>query len=97
MKNLLVRELKLETLSPEAQDKIMLKLGEIINRRIALMVATLVSESLWPQFEVAQKNGGASLTQFLRAHIQDLERHLKSEVIATMNEYKSLTAMPVLA
>lgn len=85
---LLNKELGLENLSQEEKEKIIVRFGESLLKRIIFRIFQLLSEQDRKTLEGLQGGDEEKINKFLTEKIPDLEKIREEESMALMNDFK---------
>jgi len=90
-KNIILKEIGIESMSQEMQDKILEKLGGNIMKRISLAVLKALPEEAQPEFEIISASGDdIKMQEFLRNKISGLDNLVQKTIKDTIEEYKQM-------
>lgn len=93
-KQLIIKELAIDNFPPEAQERILVKVGENIMKRITLVLLENLPEKNRPQFESLSHAGDAiTLQNFLKFNIADADDLIKKTIQETIREFKKLAGI----
>jgi len=93
-KNIILKEIGIESMSQEMQDKILEKLGGNIMKRISLAVLKALPEEAQPEFETISASGDdIKMQEFLRSKISGLEDLVQKTMKNTIEEYKQMAGI----
>jgi len=85
---LLNKELGLENLSQEEKEKIILRFGESLLKRIIFRVFQSLSEQDRKNLEALQGGSEESINKFLTEKVPGLEKIREEESMSLMNDFK---------
>ena len=89
LRELLIQEMDIGTLSKEAQNDILSKVGETILATLTTTIFEKLSENARDEFEKISVTGDHALIQeFLDANVPDLNALVKEAVKKALNAYK---------
>lgn len=93
-KQLIIKELAIENFPPETQERILVKVGENIMKRVTLAFLDNLPEKDRPQFEDLSRAGDAiALQNFLRSRIVNADGLAKKTMQETIGEFKELAGI----
>lgn len=94
LRQIILKDLEIGHLSPDAQDKILEKLGENITKRITLAVLENLPESARHEFDAISQSGNQEkLQEFLKLQIPNIEELLQKTIQFTINEFKEIAGL----
>lgn len=83
----LIKELGIDKLSPEKQEKLLLQMNEVIQQRILLLVAEELNEDERKELDVLLTNENATPEQ-LDAFLAEKSPELEGKILGVIGEYK---------
>lgn len=93
-KQLIIKELAIENFPSEARERILVKVGENIMRRVTLVLLENVPEKNRPQLETLSQVGDAiALQNFLKFNIAGADDLIKETIQETIREFKELAGI----
>lgn len=88
LREILIRELGIESLPEEAQDEIVSKLGEIILKSLTIAIFEKLSEDARKEFEhISAKGDNAMIQEFLEENVTDLPLLMEEEVKKVLQNF----------
>ena len=89
LREIIIKELGIEILPPQAQDEIVGKLGEIILKSVTVAIFEKLSGDARAEFERVGAEGDPDLIQeFLTEHVPDMQGLMEEEVRNTLKDFK---------
>ncbi|OIP65546.1 MAG: hypothetical protein COV32_02895 [Candidatus Yonathbacteria bacterium CG10_big_fil_rev_8_21_14_0_10_43_136] len=93
LRDILIKELSIGELPEEAQDEIVVKLGEVILKSLTIAIFDKLSSEARVEFEkIGAKNDTALIQEFLEENIPDMHTLMEEEVRRTLQNYAELEA-----
>ncbi|MBI5046007.1 MAG: hypothetical protein HZC14_03365 [Candidatus Niyogibacteria bacterium] len=93
-KQLIIKELAIENFPPEARERILVKVGENIMKRVTLVLLENLPEKNRPQLETLSQAGDAiALQNFLKSNIIDADDLVKKTIQEAIREFKELAGI----
>ena len=93
LREIIVKELKLQGIAPAEQDKIIARLGELIMKAIMIAIFSKLPVSTKPEYERIQAEGSEEkMNTFFEKHIPNFEELVTEEIKRTIGEYKRLVS-----
>ncbi len=94
LKQIIIKEIGIATLSSDAQDKILEKLGGNIVKRLSLAILKNLPEEARPEFEKISAAGDEiKLREFLKNTIPNFEELTQKTIKETIDEYKKIAGI----
>ncbi len=94
LRQIILKDLKIDSLPIEVQDKILEKLGGNIIKRITLAVLKNLPEEARPEFEKLSEAGDEiKMQEFFRNTIPNFEELTQKTIKETINEYKEIAGI----
>ncbi len=91
LRKIILKDLALDSLSAEVQEKILTKLGENIIKRIALAVLENIPENARSEFDnLSQAANPEKMREFLKTWIPNFEELTQNTIKKTVEEFKAL-------
>ncbi|MFA5997197.1 MAG: DUF5663 domain-containing protein [Candidatus Paceibacterota bacterium] len=88
LREVLIKELGLEGLPPEAQDEIVGKLGEIILKSTTIAIYEKLSPGERAEFDrITAENEPELIGRFLEEHVPDMQSLMETEVKRTLQDF----------
>lgn len=89
LREIIVKELGIEILPPQAQDEIIGKLGEIILKSVTVAIYEKLSPEAREEFErIGKENDPELIQRFLDEHVPDMQGLMEEEVKRTLAGFK---------
>ncbi len=93
LRDILINELGIGELPEEAQDEIVVKLGEVILKSLTVAIFEKLSTEARVKFEkLGAKGDHALIQEFLEENIPDMHTLMEEEVRRTLQNYAELEA-----
>ncbi len=93
LREILIKELGIGELPEEAQDEIVVKLGEVILKSLTVAIFEKLSAEARVEFEkIGAKGDHALIQEFLEENIPDMHLLMEEEVKKTLQNYAELEA-----
>ena len=93
LRDILIKELGIGELPEEAQDEIVVKLGEVILKSLTIAICDKLSAEARVEFEkIGSKGDPALIQEFLEDNIPDMHTLMEEEVRRTLQNYAELEA-----
>lgn len=97
LRELLIQEMDIATLSKEAQNDILSKVGETVLTTLTTSIFEKLSESARDEFEKISVTGDHTLIQeFLDTNVPDLSTLVKEAIRKALNTYKEQAIKQIL-
>ncbi len=94
LRQIILKDLKIDSLSMEVQDKILEKLGGNIIKRITLAVLKNLPEEARPEFEKINESGDEiKMQEFFKNTIPNFEELMHKTIKETIEEYKQMAGV----
>jgi predicted solute-binding protein len=88
LREIIIKELGIEILPPQAQDEIVAKLGEVILKSVTVAIFEKLSDEARAEFERISKEDEPELIQrFIDENIPDMESLMEEEVRKTLQSF----------
>lgn len=88
LRDILIKELGIESLPEEAQDEIVSKLGEIILKSLTVAIFEKLSTEARAEFDrITEKGDHVMIQEFLEASVPDLHLLMEEEVKKTLQNF----------
>jgi len=94
LRQIILKDLRMDSLSVEIQDKILEKLGGNIIKRISLAVLKALPEEARPEFEKISGSGDEiKIQEFFKNTIPNFEELMYKTIKETIEEYKQIAGI----
>jgi hypothetical protein len=91
LRQIILKDLRMDSLSVEIQDKILEKLGGNIIKRISLAVLKALPEEARPEFEKISESGDEiKMQEFFKNTVPNFEELMSKTIKETIEEYKQM-------
>lgn len=88
LREIIIKELGIEILPPQAQDEIVGKLGEIILKSVTVAIYEKLSDDARAEFErIGKENDPDLIQRFLEEHVPDMQGLMEEEVKKTLQGF----------
>lgn len=93
LRDILIKELGIGELPEEAQEEIVVKLGDVILKSLTVAIFEKLSNDARAEFErISAKNDHALIQEFLEENIPDMHTLMEEEVKRTLQNYAEMEA-----
>ena len=94
LRDILIKELGIGELPEEAQDEIVVKLGEVILKSLTIAIFDKLPAEARVEFEkISAKGDHALIQEFLEENIPDMHTLMKEEIRRTLQNYAEMEAV----
>jgi succinate dehydrogenase flavin-adding protein (antitoxin of CptAB toxin-antitoxin module) len=88
LREILIKELGLEGLPAEAQDEVVVKLGEIILKSVTIAIYEKLSPDARAEFDkITEENDPSLIQRFLDEHVPDMQGLMEAEIKRTLQDF----------
>lgn len=93
LRDILIKELGIESLPEEAQEEVVAKLGEVILKSLTIAIFDKLSKEARIEFEkITEKGDYAMIQEFLEENVPDMHTLMEEEVKKTLQNFAELEA-----